>query len=170
VPSNPESAEREAFVPFRATPARGALSANVGWVVAENGCHIWQGSKGTGGYGDVRFKGKSSRVHRVRYELEVGPIPEGMQLDHFACDTPICCNPAHLRPVTQRENSLRSSGLTAIAAARTHCAKGHPFDAENTHRPHTGRHVGKRCCRACDNARKRERYRRKVERLRGTGA
>lgn len=88
------------FVPLN--PERPKL----GWIVVESGCHIWTGAI-VGGYGQVSVGGKRHRVHRYRYEREVGPIPEGLVLDHFACDNPACCNPAHVRPVTHWENTLR---------------------------------------------------------------
>lgn len=95
-------------VSFHDAPRNGKASARVGWIVAENGCHIWQGAR-TGGYGAVRVNGRMLRAHRARYEREVGPIPEGLVLDHFACDNRLCCNPAHVRPVTVRENVLRGT-------------------------------------------------------------
>lgn len=59
-------------------------------------------------------------AHRFAYERFVGTIPAGLQIDHL-CRTRLCVNPAHLEPVTNRENVLRG-----LAATRTHCAKGHP--------------------------------------------
>ncbi len=144
--------EMGAFVPFHGRPLRGKQSARVGWIVAENGCHIWQGSLEGHGYGHVKHEGSMRLVHRVRYEREVGPIPEGMHLDHFACDNGPggCCNPAHVRPVTNRENVLRGRGLTAVHAAKTHCLRGHPFSGDNLYvTPRSGR----RQCRACQRLR-----------------
>lgn len=94
-------------------------------------------------------------AHRVAYEYDVGPIPEGLVLDHVkarGCAGPPCVNPSHLEPVTQAENNSRSESLTAIAAARTHCIRGHEFTPENTYSPRPG----KRNCIACQRVRNRE--------------
>jgi hypothetical protein len=71
----------------------------------------WNTGHGDGrgrGYGKVRRNGKGWMAHRAMYCEMVGPIPEGLELDH-RCDRRICVNPRHLRPVTRLENILRSS-------------------------------------------------------------
>lgn len=75
----------------------------------------------------------------------IGPIADGMTLDHL-CRNPACVNPAHLEPVSQRENNLRApTSVTSINSAKTHCKHGHPYDAANTyHMPGGGRD-----CRKC---------------------
>lgn len=75
-------------------------------VDAQTGCWIWQRTL-IHGYGQVR-RGKTHLAHRYIYEQLVGPIPDGMHLDHL-CRTPACVNPAHLEPVTPVENARRSS-------------------------------------------------------------
>jgi len=67
------------------------------------GCHIWDSHLGIGGYGQVWFKRKIHRVHRLMYEFKKGPIPEGMVICH-TCDTPSCVNPDHLFLGTQKDN------------------------------------------------------------------
>ena len=113
-------------------------------VQKSDGCWLWTGGTVTGGYGHF-FTGRCwIRSHRFAYQLLVGPIPKGLQLDHL-CKNVICVNPAHLEPVTPRENILRSSNWAAINARKQECVHGHPFDEKNTGiRPN-----GARRCRAC---------------------
>lgn len=76
------------------------------YVVDENGCWLWQGCLNVRGYGQL---GKGSRAaHRVFYERHVGPIPEGLTIDHL-CRVRHCVNPAHMEPVTVAENVRRGS-------------------------------------------------------------
>lgn len=108
-------------------------------------CWPWLGMTRRG-YG--RFyvaKGALRSAHRISYELLVGPIPEGLELDHL-CRNHSCVNPAHLEPVTHRENVLRGEGLAAKCAVKTHCSKGHPYDEANTYIEPKGK---KRHCRVC---------------------
>lgn len=119
--------------------------------ITTGGCWLWTGSLSGKGYGRFHSggrRGRSLRAHRVAYELLVGPIPDGLQLDHvtaWGCTSKACVNPAHLEPVTNRVNVLRGVGPTAQNAAKTHCFRGHPFDDENTQ----VRRDGHRRCREC---------------------
>lgn len=128
-------------------------------VMGPDGCWIWTGAT-IRGYGEVmtgsRAEGTKRPLltHRVTYEHFSGPIPDGLELDHL-CRQPLCCNPAHLEPVTHRENMLRGVGtIAAVNAAKTHCPHGHPYSPENT----AVWADGQRRCRACRNARHREAY------------
>lgn len=110
-------------------------------------CWIWTGTVGTHGYGQFKIAGWPYAAHRFTYELMIGPIPEGLELDHL-CRVTACVNPAHLEPVTGWENQMRSPvAPSAINARKTQCIHGHPFDEVNTYRP-----PGKpswRMCRTC---------------------
>jgi hypothetical protein len=118
----------------------------------DNGCWEWTASRFTGGYGMITENGKCRGAHRVMYELLVGPIPEGLGLDHL-CRNRGCVNPGHLEPVSIGENVLRGEGITAQNAAKTHCMRGHEFTVENTYAA-----SGKwRACRECHNAKMRRR-------------
>lgn len=108
------------------------------------GCWLWTGPQDPRGYGRFWFEQKPSRAHRRSYEWLVGPIPEGLVLDHL-CRVRNCVRPDHLEPVTNRENILRGVSPTARNAVKTHCSQGHPYDSSNTYvRPGGGRD-----CRAC---------------------
>lgn len=79
------------------------------------GCWIWQGPPNAQGYGAISYGGKRRTAHRVSYEINVGPIPEGMQIDH-ACRVKLCVNPKHLRVVTDGENK---QNLAAYARSKS---------------------------------------------------
>lgn len=79
-------------------------------LVHDTGCWLWQGEMNRNGYGRVWVNGKRLMSHRVTYELLVGPIADGLVLDHL-CKNRACCNPEHLEPVTIRENTLRGNAV-----------------------------------------------------------
>lgn len=76
-------------------------------VAGPNECWQWRGSVTAGGYGNFKFAGSNEYAHRAAYMLSVGEIPEGLHIDHL-CRNRLCVNPAHLEPVTQRENNARN--------------------------------------------------------------
>lgn len=106
-------------------------------------CWIWLGALANG-YGQVRFDGVSIPAHRAAYELLVGPIPDGFQIDHL-CRVTNCVNPEHLEAVTPAENKRRGTSPAAVNARKTECQKGHPFDEVNTYVTSSGG----RQCRTC---------------------
>lgn len=109
----------------------------------ESDCWEWTGSISTSGYGRVGWDKKAREAHRVIYTLLVGPIPDGLVLDHI-CHTEACTktgreclhrrcqNPTHLRVVTRAANAMRSTSPPAINAQKTACAKGHEYTEETS--------------------------------------
>lgn len=115
-------------------------------------CWLWTGSRSVG-YGNLGIDGQTVLAHRYVYELEIGPIPDGLQIDHL-CRVRHCVNPDHLETVTQRENIMRSPiSVTAINARKTHCPAGHRLRERDSR--------GWRFCRECTNARWRRNYHRR---------
>lgn len=120
-------------------------------------CHWWSGYKVGMGYGMVRYDGRDIMAHRFLWELEKGPIPDGLQIDHL-CNNPACVNIEHMRLATPRENSLapQSRSLARAYADRECCPKcGGPFFIQKD-----GNKVRRRC-RACMNERQNTAQRRR---------
>lgn len=128
--------------------------------IDENGCWRFTGYVEPRGYAkiwdeDIREK---QYAHIVAYELWIGPIPEGLQIDHL-CRVRDCFNPDHLEAVTHRENLLRGDTVVALNAVKTHCIHGHFFDESNTYIDK----YGKRHCRKCRAATEQKRRDRQHE-------
>lgn len=111
----------------------------------ESGCWLWQGTLDRDGYGHYKEGNKFWQAHRYSYTHLCGEVPPSLVLDHKVCQNRRCVNPAHLEPITNRENILRGNGRGAINARKTHCWRGHPFDAKNTYH-----YKGTRTCRKCN--------------------
>jgi hypothetical protein len=129
-------------------------------LIDDRGCWVWTGVT-ENGYGRIRVNGRNVLTHRAAYEMFIGPIPEGLDLDHL-CRNRSCANPFHLEPVTRGENSRRGvAGQVAAERqrAKTHCPSGHPYDEANTFIARNGW----RQCRACRRERERLRKQRKRE-------
>jgi len=124
-------------------------------------CWLWTGSCKWNGYGQFKLTSATAPVlaHCFAYQLLVGPIPEGLTLDHMCHNADVTCqgglgcihrrcvNPSHLEPVTNRENHQRAATRT------TNCANGHARTLETTYR----RPKGTRECRICQREAKRKR-------------
>jgi hypothetical protein len=129
-------------------------------------CWLWTGPPSANGYGRVAVGRRYVQAHRASYEVHVGPIPAGLELDHLchtealatsaggpSCPHRLCVNPAHLRPATQLLNILTGLSPSARNARKTHCDDGHEFAGTNLIVMPDGR----RRCRLCENARQRTR-------------
>lgn len=126
----------------------------------ERECWPWRGTVIDSGYGQFRAAGRRCMAHRYAYELLVGPIPTGYEIDHVrarGCTRTDCVNPAHLEAVTPRENKLRSDNVSGVNARKAECPKGHPYSRSTD---------GKRFCPTCKLAWDRE-YRQAGRRRRG---
>ncbi len=110
-----------------------------------SGCWLWIGcTNPVNGYGQSWNGKRQSYPHRIAYEALVGAIGPELEIDHFVCSERACCNPAHLRAVSHRVNTLRSGSFVAANANKIACPQGHPYDEANTRI--TG---GSRVCRTC---------------------
>lgn len=120
----------------------------------EGPCWIWHGATGgddrRGFYGKSYYQQRILGSHVMAYRILAGDIPDKYELDHL-CRNTLCCNPAHLEPVTHYENLRRGNTQVAVADKRTHSKNGHLLSEDNIRRH------GKngRVCRQCsmDNSR-----------------
>ena len=138
----------------RDIPVRDRLVAKI--AVQPNGCWHFTGVIDSNGYGRIGYRGRRSvPVQQVAYTEFVGPIPDGLVVDHLchslhptcpggtSCLHRRCANPAHLRLLTNAENSRLGKERV------THCPQGHPYDEGNTRVTN-----GRRFCKACNRAAK----------------
>lgn len=119
-------------------------------------CWMWTGRPHVSGYAYLNVQGKAKRSNRLAYELLIGPIPDGLVVDHlchngdatcpngYQCRHRLCVNPSHLEAVPNRTNVLRGNNNAARNAARTHCIRGHELSPDPWGQP--GR---KRKCDTC---------------------
>ncbi|MGQ5576033.1 HNH endonuclease signature motif containing protein [Streptomyces sp. ECR3.8] len=103
-------------------------------------CWLWLSRKNPKGYGQMTVDGHPRSAHRVSYEAFVGPIPDGLEIDHL-CRVRHCVNPSHLEPVTRSENIRRAIAATGMVAGKRvgglqfgeTCGAGHVIDADNSY-------------------------------------
>jgi len=126
----------------------------------EDDCWGWTGTLSAAGYAYLGVGGRKGRnvlVHRLLYELEIGPIPENKEL-HHRCKNRYCVRPDHQELVTRRIHLLKGQTIAARHAAATHCPQGHPYDIFNTNF-----YRNQRYCRTCQNTRPRAQRRRRAK-------
>lgn len=122
-------------------------------------CWEWQATRNHLGYGQFSINRKHLMAHRVAWEFLIGPIPDGLELDHL-CRNPPCVNPDHLEPVTHAENMRRAPwSAVQVKRAKTHCNHGHPLFGQNIRIDGAGHRI----CRACENANGRAKRQRQRE-------
>ena len=112
-------------------------------VVKGPACWTWTGST-DGRYGEVWFRGRKQKAHRIAWELEAGPIPDGLDVCH-TCDNPSCVRPGHLFLGTARDNARdaqRKGRLYNPNPLKSVCWRGHQLTDENVY-------VDKRGWRSC---------------------
>ncbi len=144
--------------PFPRKPVIDRLMAKVS-PEPNSGCWLWEGAVDPRtGYARITIEtGRVENAHRSSYQLHVGPVPDGLQLDHL-CRVRSCVNPDHLEPVTCAETLRRGAGpvkTKALKAAQTHCKRGHLLSGDNvTH----DKGNSARICIECRRLRGREKY------------
>ncbi|MES2030874.1 MAG: HNH endonuclease signature motif containing protein [Pseudomonadota bacterium] len=107
------------------------------------GCWLCVSSNNQRGYARLSIDGQLVTAHRFSYEMSVGPIPNGLELDHL-CRQTCCVNPAHLEPVTPFEN-MRRANADRERERQFYCTNGHLRDAANIYVTPGG----SRKCREC---------------------
>ena len=101
------------------------------------------------------LSGNSISASSAAWQLQVGPIPNGLQVNHH-CDNSLCTRISHLYLGVSKQNSKdRDDRGRNYESNKTHCPKEHPYDEVNTRRYRTARY-----CRTCNSAYNKEYYRR----------
>ena len=93
-------------------------------IVSPDGCWLWTGAPAAHGYSRVFSGSRTIVLHRLTYECFVGPIGDGLEIDHL-CNVRNCVNPDHLEPVTGNENKARAKARRALRPEKKECRNGH---------------------------------------------
>jgi hypothetical protein len=136
-------------------------------------CWEWFATTSGGGYGRIRVNGILEYAHRILYQIFVGSIPTGLDLDHLChneavqrgectggptCKHRRCVRPSHLEPATRSLNSSRGKTGSSTAArnqAKTHCPSDHPYSGDNLYVASSGDRHCLTCMRLRDVGRNR---------------
>lgn len=136
-------------------------------ISVDSECWLWTGRTNADGYAHTSQADGQQLVHRIVYQLLVGPIPDNLVTDHLCHSLAIssgecsggvtclhrrCINPLHLEIVDRYTNNQRSMAATVNSArqqAKTHCKFGHPFSGENLYETVNKRGGRHRQCRIC---------------------
>ena len=107
-------------------------------ILIGDGCWEWQGARSGNGYGTLGVDGRTRLAHRLSYQHFIGPIPDGLDLDHL-CRVRWCVNPRHLEPVTRSVNATRGETGRVARATCSICGDllpplGDPQRRDGTHR------------------------------------
>lgn len=122
--------------------------------VAINGCWEWNGYIDSCGYGRFGYMGSSRLAHRFMLSI-FEQLDNMLEIDHL-CRNRKCVNPKHLEQVSGEENYRRGE-QRQFNLSKTHCPRGHEYNAINTR---IRKKDGARECRSCDRLRP-SRYKRK---------
>ena len=124
-----------------------------------DGCWHWIGNHNGANYGTLKVNGLPKLAHVISFEMFVGFVPRGLELDHVChsqnksceggkrCPHRRCVNPDHLEPVTHRINVARGRGPRNMGIRNTEkrkCPDGHPYEGANLLME-----SGRRRCRVC---------------------
>lgn len=124
---------------------------------ADGDCWEWKGRDNDRGYAQVVIDGSRRYVHRLVWETLVGPIPNGLELDHL-CRNTLCVNPDHLEVVSHAENVKRGN-CGVHNRNKKRCPKGHLLSGSNLY---VAPGTNKRHCRACRKEQNARRYRKEL--------
>lgn len=107
---------------LNASDARRRLLALVEKQDGADGCWLFKGRVRKNGYARVTYRQESHYLHRLAYQVFVGPIQEGMDVCH-RCDVRRCARPAHLFTGTRLENMQDAKRKGRLSSGARHSAR-----------------------------------------------